>query len=342
MNIPVSLLPPSLQDCLRTYSGRSLLLLCPAYVSFSGQLDMRPHPVCLCSLRLSSSSVWGLGLGSLELSGSNVISEVHTHHKGRYQNLLNAFYGVGSIITPIVTGYLLNAGVSWRVVYRYSLFVIVPITIYFLIMRYPKGDTAKEKAEKTDFRGLIRIISQKEVLLMYVVIFAYVAAEIGVATWMVEFVQKAKGVSSSAGAMYLSIHFAGMMIGRLFGSLFVDKLGHLKSLLLFSAMSVFCITLGVFGPSSISIVLAFTGFCFSIIFPTSTAVVSEIPTKNAGAMLGIFFAFGGLGGMVGPWLVGIINDALELKAGMAVNSIFCVIVMTVLIILMGSKTRIRL
>lgn len=283
----------------------------------------------------------GLGLGSLELSGSNVISEVHTHNKGRYLNLLNAFYGVGSIITPIVTGYLLNLGVSWRVVYRYSLFVIVPITMYFLIMRYPKGDAAKEKSEKTDFRGLIRIISQKEVLLMYVVIFAYVAAEIGVATWMVEFVQKAKGVSSSAGAMYLSIHFAGMMIGRLFGSLFVDKLGHLKSLLLFSAMSVFCITLGVFGPSSISIVLAFTGFCFSIIFPTSTAVVSEIPTKNAGTMLGIFFAFGGLGGMVGPWLVGIINDALELKAGMAVNSIFCVIVMTVLIILMGSKTRIR-
>lgn len=283
----------------------------------------------------------GLGLGSLELSGSNVISEVHSHNKGRYLNLLNAFYGVGSIITPIVTGYLLNSGVSWRAVYRYSLFVIVPITIYFLAMRYPKADIVKEQSEKTNFKEIIQIITRKEVLLMYVVIFAYVAAEIGIATWMVEFVQKAKGVSSAAGAMYLSIHFAGMMIGRLLGSLFVDKVGHLKSLLIFSVMSIFCITLGVFGPSSIAIVLAFTGFCFSIIFPTSTAVVSEIPTKNSGTMLGIFFAFGGLGGMAGPWLIGVMNDVFGLKSGMAVNIVFCIIVMTALIIRMSSKVKSR-
>ena len=76
----------------------------------------------------------------------------------------------------------MNIGLSFRTIYRYSLFVIVPITVYFIVMRYPR-DTAPDEAEKKiDFKDLIQIISQKDVLLMYVVIFAYVAAEIGMAT----------------------------------------------------------------------------------------------------------------------------------------------------------------
>lgn len=279
----------------------------------------------------------GLGLGSLELSGSNIISGIHEQHKGRYMNLLNAFYGIGSIITPILAGHFLNIGLSFRTIYRYSLFVIVPITVYFIVMRYPR-DTAPDEAEKKiDFKDLIQIISQKDVLLMYVVIFAYVAAEIGMATWMVEFFQQERHVSVVASSLYLSIHFAGMTIGRLLGSFFVDKAGHLKSLLIFSLLAVLCISQGIFGPPSIAIVLAFTGFCFSIIFPTATAVVSGIPAKSSGTMLGMFFACGGLGGMIGPWLIGFINDLLGLKIGMSVNILFCIIIVFSLITLLRQK-----
>ena len=128
-----------------------------------------------------------------------------------------------------------------------------------------------------------------------------------------------------------------MTIGRLLGSFFVDKAGHLKSLLIFSLLAVLCISLGIFGPPSIAIVLAFTGFCFSIIFPTATAVVSGIPAKSSGTMLGMFFACGGLGGMIGPWLIGFINDLLGLKIGMSVNILFCIIIVFSLITLLRQK-----
>lgn len=279
----------------------------------------------------------GFGLGSLELSGSNIISGIHEKNKGRYLNLLNAFYGVGSIITPMLAGFLLNLGVSWRAVYRYSLVVIVPITIYFLAMKFPKEEKVKEESGKLDFKDFIRIISRKEVLLMYLVIFAYVATEIGVATWLVDFFQKGKGISVVASSVYFSAYFVGMTAGRLLGSLFVDRVGHLKSLLIFSTMAAVCLAVGIFGPDSIAIVLVFTGFFFSIIFPTSTAVVSGIPSKNSGTMLGVFFAFGGLGGMIGPWVIGIVNDAFGLKWGMSVNILFCVIIMVTLIIRMNCR-----
>lgn len=66
-------------------------------------------------------------------------------------------------------------------------------------------DIVKEQSEKTNFKEIIQIITRKEVLLMYVVIFAYVAAEIGIATWMVEFVQKSKGCIFSS-RRHVSFH----------------------------------------------------------------------------------------------------------------------------------------
>lgn len=279
----------------------------------------------------------GLGLGSLELSGSNVIADLYSYNKGRYLNLLNAFYGVSSVISPIATGHLLNIGLSWRNIYRCSLILIVLITVYFFIMRYPRTDNAETQAGRINLKGLIPLILKKKVLLMYIAIFSYVAAEIGMATWLVEFVQRAKGRTATTAAVYLAIYFAAMMTGRLLGSLFVDKVGHLKSLLIFSVMSVFFLSLGIFGPSSISIVLAFTGFGFSIIFPTSTAVISEASGKKSGTMLGIFFACGGLGGMAGPALIGISNDLLGLKAGMTINILLCIILTTALVMLITDK-----
>lgn len=279
----------------------------------------------------------GLGCGSLELSGGNIISSIHTKKRGRYLNLMNAFYGIGSVITPLLAGCLLGGGVSWRDVYRCTLFVVIPITLYFILMKYPKEERRKKEAKGDGLKELKQIVSKKQVLLMYVVIFAYVAAEIGAATWLADFWQNAKGIPAVTSSMYLSIHFAGMTVGRLLGSLFVDRAGHLRSLLLFTAVAISCMAVGIFGPSSMAFALAFTGFGFSIIFPTSTTVITEISPECSGTMLGAFYACGGLGGMLGPWLVGRVSDVAGLKAGMSVNILFCTVIVVSLSVLIKEE-----
>ena len=266
----------------------------------------------------------GLGCGSLELAGGNIIASVRTADRGRYLNLLNAFFGIGAVFTPIMTGWLFNQDVSWRSVYLLSLAVVIPIGIYFLFMKLPREQTTRKK-EKVSVHDMLEMVMHPQVRLLYLAIFAYVAAEIGVATWMVDFLQKSRHISVVESSMYLSVHFAGIAVGRLFGSLFVDRLGHLQSLLLFSVLSAAFIAIGSFGPASVSIVLAFTGFGYSIIFPTATAVISEIPSPHPGTKLGLFYGAGGLGGAVGPWIAGLLNDLLGLKAGMAVNLCFCLV-----------------
>lgn len=282
----------------------------------------------------------GLGLGMLELGGSNMISGIHdTKKTGYYLNLLNAFYGVGAVLTPVAAGAMLDSGLSWRKVYRISLAVIIPVLLYFILMKCPDEERTGKTAGGVRMGEVIRHISRKEVWMMFVFIFAYVAAEIAVATWFVEFLRTEKGVGGVQSAVCFSGYFVLMMAGRLAGSLFVDRVGHLRSLMIFTVAAIVCLSLGALGKAWMTWMLVFVGFGFSVIFPTATAIVSKIPSESPGTMLGIFFACGGLGGMAGPWLVGIVNEMFGLKSGMMVNVGYCVVMLMILIYLYRENNK---
>jgi FHS family glucose/mannose:H+ symporter-like MFS transporter len=136
----------------------------------------------------------------------------------------------------------------------------------------------------------------------------YVAAEIGIGSWLVEFLQKAKGQSVLRSSFFLSLFFGGMTVGRFVGSFFVERIGYLRIMLYVSIASVVCLALGTFAPPALAFFLPLTGLFFSIIFPTITAAVSDLHTENMGTILGLLFTFAGVGGMLGPWIMGFLSD----------------------------------
>jgi MFS transporter, FHS family, glucose/mannose:H+ symporter len=42
-------------------------------------------------------------------------------------------------------------------------------------------------------------------------------------------------------------------------------------------------------------------------------------TGNVGTVMGLLFAFCGIGGALGPWLVGVVSDLAGIQAGFSVN-----------------------
>lgn len=277
----------------------------------------------------------GIGLGSLELGGCNIIAAIYKEKKGRYLNILAAIAGCGAFVTPMIAGLFLDQGVSWRLIYRSGLLIAVPAAVYFVLLRWPASFRHAGNAKETSapspgsFReGATsarhpRRARSLAVLSMNLSNFAYMAAEIGTATWLVDFYCHVKHFSILEASTGLSLFYIGITLGRLCGSLFVDRAGHVRSILAASLLAAICILGGIAGPESLALLTSASGFCYSIIFPTSTAVISEISTGHTGRTLGIFLAFGGLGGMFGPWIVGIINDLAGLETGLAFNCLFC-------------------
>ncbi|HEY6074755.1 MAG TPA: hypothetical protein VIV15_15555, partial [Anaerolineales bacterium] len=94
-----------------------------------------------------------------------------------------------------------------------------------------------------------------------------------------------------------------------------------------------CIGLGLFGPPALAILLPGAGFFCSIIFPTITAAVSDAHTAGGSTVLGMLFTFAGIGGLVGPWLVGWGSDLFGLEAGFAVNLVMALLMAAAIAVL---------
>lgn len=279
--------------------------------------------------------ILGLGLGALELGPNALIVSIHHERKGLFLNLMSVFHGLGSMVAPLAAGWLLNAGVFWRDIYHWELLLIAGMFLYFMFMTFPKKEI--QEHEGIDFKQLSKIAFQPSLIWYYIALALYVAAEIGMAAWLVTFLQDEQSLSVSASTRALTIFFGTIMLGRFIGGFLVHRIGYLRSILFASAASVICITVGLFGPPNLSFFLPLTGIFFSIIFPTITAAVSDSHTKNTNSILGMLFTCAGTGGMFGPWLVGWASDAFGLRAGFSVNLIFAVLMTIAIFVLMKGE-----
>jgi fucose permease len=279
----------------------------------------------------------GFGLGSIELGCNALIVSLHSADKGRYLNLMAVMHGMGSMLAPLYAGWLLAAGGSWRAVYRWDFIVIGLMIASFALVRFPKVDS--EKSEKIDFKHLGKTAFTPEMLWYYASITLYVAIELGIASWIVEFLQKVREQSVSQSTQALSIFFGLMMVGRFVGSFFVERLGYLKSILITALGASACVALGIFGPPQFSILLPVSGFFLSIIFPTITAAVSDAHKENINTVLGLLFTFAGLGGVVGPWLIGIASDLGGLRFGFGLNLVFGLATATSAVVLLQLRRK---
>jgi MFS transporter, FHS family, glucose/mannose:H+ symporter len=355
-NLKGPVLPVLLRDLHFSYSLGGTLLLA-AYIGFltatlvTGVLADRLGTgivlllagICLTVglvLFARSSAFWvlaaalttvGLGMGAIEVGANSLIVELHSAARGRFLNLLAVFHGIGALSVPLYAAALLQNGFSWRQVYQFAAALTVGIIVFFLLARTPPR--ANRVADGPGLAVLRQTGFTRQMALYYTVIGTYVAAELGIAAWIVEFLNQTKGISLALGSLYLSLFFAFVMIGRLAGSLLVERVGYLRIMLLAAGASIACLAAGIYGPPSLAILVPLTGLFFSIIFPTTTAAVSRLHLHNTGAILGLLFAFGGLGGALGPWAMGIASDWLGVQQGFALTIIYCLVMATALLVL---------
>ena len=288
---------------------------------------------------LATMTIVGLGMGALEVGGNLIIVDLHSEDKGRYLNLLAFFHGIGSMIVPLYAGQMLKAGFSWRSIYQSGVLIVALLLVYFLIVKYPR--TGPSSANKFDLKHLGKSAFGGEMVLFYVAIGLYVAAEIGVGAWLVEFLQAAKSQSLITSTLFLSLFFGAITLGRFVGSFLVERTGYLEIMLYASLAAVICLVVGTFAPPTLAFFLPLSGLFFSIIFPTITAAVSDLHVDNLGTILGLLFTCGGIGGMLGPWLIGIVSDWLGIQTGFGLVAVFFLALSATLGLLIARRRPVR-
>ena len=261
------------------------------------------------TLLAASLFIIGMGLGAFELGPNAVIVSLYREQKGLYLNLMSVMHGLGSMLAPLFASLLFSIGINWRAVYRWDLLPILILILAAALLRFPKSD----ETSTLDFQSIPKVAFKNRLPLYYASMLFYVAAEIGLASWMVVYLQQERAMSAAASNNHLALFFGLLMLGRFLGSFIVKRLGYLRSTLIASLLALVSVLIGIV--TNFDIFIPLTGFFFSIIFPTLTASVSDLEGKNINTVLGVLFTFSGLGGMVGPWLVAWGSDRFGLQAG---------------------------
>ena len=96
------------------------------------------------------------------------------------------------------------------------------------------------------------------------------------------------------------------------------------------------VLLKVSAPLPALIALALFSFSVAGTYPMGVASVGEMLSS---ASVGILLAFAGVGGILFPWLVGIVADHAGLRTGMAVNLIPCIGITVISLILLSCRKR---
>jgi FHS family L-fucose permease-like MFS transporter len=238
----------------------------------------------------------------------------------RRLNLAQSFNAVGAVVTPIFGSALIlsrahSATVSETDVVRLPYLLIVGIFLAMAVIIYSaKLPVIQEESAEEESPRFSGIFAFPHLLKGVAAQFCYVGAQVGVASFVIRFVQHTHpGTLDTIAANYLKLHLLGFMIGRFAGSALMKKIQPAHMLAAFAVGSVISVIPVIFFDGVAALAgIVLLGFFHSIMFPTIFALsIRHLgPYTKRGSSLEVMAI---LGGGVFPALMGKISDLSNIQ-----------------------------
>jgi len=149
------------------------------------------------------------------------------------------------------------------------------------------------------------------------ILFFYVGVEFAVNGWIVTYLIDAGLMNTSLAQKILSLLWVVIIFGRLF-SAYISQTMNKKTIILASSTGVmlfFALFLLSSSTWAIVITILGLGFCLAGIFPTTVSNAGEI-VKDSDLAMGTLLALGGLGGIIMPYITGVVAESKGIVGGM--------------------------
>jgi fucose permease len=145
--------------------------------------------------------------------------------------------------------------------------------------------------------------------LMALLLLVYVGIEFGLGSWISAYTSTSLGLTAQYGAWVTSIYWAALAVGRLAGAAAASRLPRLRLM----TLAVLGSLLGGFAllfsrgllPATV-LSLAWIAFSYGTVYPTTIALGTTAFPGNKGKAIGAIIAMGSVGGIILPWLAGVL------------------------------------
>ncbi|MBV8673027.1 MAG: sugar MFS transporter [Acidobacteriaceae bacterium] len=285
-------------------------------------------------LFLTALIVLAAGITALQVAANPYVSILGPPQTASSRlNLTQAFNSLGTVIGPLIGGYLILRGtsnvenpqtLSPEALHAFRLqeastvklpYLAIAVALVILglaigLYKFPRIDTTKDYrpiGEKKD-----SIWRHRHVVLGAVAIFVYVGAEVSIGSFLINYFNQPNigGLTLQAAARLVPVYWFGAMIGRFIGSAILQKVrtGSLLSLCALVACALVLISMlsfGHFAVWSILLVGLFNSIMFPSIFTLGIAEMGPLTGEASGLLVTAI-----VGGALIPLAQGVIADRI--------------------------------
>jgi FHS family L-fucose permease-like MFS transporter len=213
---------------------------------------------------------------------------------------------------------LVRPGLSWVSVYWVFTAILLAMIAILAAARFPVV-VRKDEERAGAWATHKALLKNPTVLLFFLGIFAYVGTEQGVSFWISKFLNIYHGYDpQTVGAHRVALFWLLMTIGGILGLVLLKFVDSRKVLLGFTAAALVFLTLALFGPGSLALVMfPLMGFAASVMWPVIFSLALNSVESHHGSFSGILCT-GIIGGAVMPPVIGFLGGLVGLRQGMFV------------------------
>ncbi|HOQ44104.1 MAG TPA: MFS transporter [Bryobacteraceae bacterium] len=275
---------------------------------------------------LAALFLLGFGGGIIVTAGNALAADVNEERRASMLNLLNLFFGLGGLVTPLAASMI--GGDAVRLAYTAAILAAATFIFHATTpMPAPSGERGFKASEVGEIAG------RGALWLLALFLFLYVACEVGMWNWLARHLT-AQGIPEASALRILSLGFAlGMLIGRVVVSRILIKVSA-PTVTLVSAILMAVTTFWVLQTTDVTVAwvaVFLAGVAMAPVFPTTLAMVGDAFPKATATAMGFVITCGWIGLAVSSRIIGSIagEDPKRLQTALLLLPAFSVAMIVV-------------
>ena len=279
----------------------------------------------------------GLGAGAVDAGLNNYVA---LHCEAKHMSWLHCFWGIGTIIGPMILSAVLRVGGSWATGYRaVGLIQCAVSALLFATLGMWKRGNIQQEEYGAKALSVWEVLSLPGAKAGMVTFLCYCAVESTLGLWGATYISQVRGVDEATAASFGAMFYIGITVGRAISGFMAMKLLPKQMVRVGQALlALGCIFMMIPAGSTLSgIGLVVCGLGCAPIYPN---IIQDTPVnygaENSQAAIGVQMAFAYVGSTFLPSIFG----ALAGVGGYGLLPYFAIGICVLMTVLFGIQKKI--
>lgn len=279
----------------------------------------------------------GLGAGAVDAGLNNYVA---LHCEAKHMSWLHCFWGIGTIIGPMILSAVLRIGGSWATGYRaVGLIQCAVSALLFATLGMWKHGNIQQEEHGAKALSVWEVLSLPGAKAGMVTFLCYCAVESTLGLWGATYISQVRGVDEATAASFGAMFYIGITVGRAISGFMAMKLLPKQMVRVGQTLlALGCIFMMIPAGSTLSgIGLVVCGLGCAPIYPN---IIQDTPvnygTENSQAAIGVQMAFAYVGSTFLPSIFG----ALAGVGGYGLLPYFAISICVLMTVLFGIQKKI--